>query len=213
MQKAISKLGDIAVSRNLSETQFLSLIDPKNVGNMSSDDFQASIKECKAPDFIMSEEEVSSIFKHVTKAEGRSIGVKMNVHHLIKEVYDAVRAILIDKVRDSFERAPLTIHQLFQKYDKNADGYLEYAEINRAMTESNLKLESEMNKIVLSILDPPSKMKKNGSGKISHGMVRYYLESFGPMGIQVAPKEMVESKKTDAPKVLSEGELSALTHE
>jgi len=33
------------------------------------------------------------------------------------------------------------------------------------------------------------------------------------MGIQVAPKEMVESKKIDAPKVLSEGELSALTHE
>lgn len=113
MQKDITKLADIAVSRDLSETQFLSLIDPKNVGNMSSDDFQASIKECKAPDFIMSEEEVSSIFKHITKAEGRSLGVKMNVLHLIKEVYDAVRAILIDKVRDSFERAPLTIHQLF----------------------------------------------------------------------------------------------------
>jgi hypothetical protein len=52
-----------------------------------------------------------------------------------------------------------------------------------------------MSKILLTILDPISPQKKKSSGRISHGMVKYYLESFGPMGVQAAPKEMVESKK------------------
>ena len=80
----------------------------------------------------------------------------MNVMHLIKEVYEAVQAILIGKVTDSFEKVAMTIHQLFAKYDRNADGYLEYPELNSALKDCNLKLESEMSKILLTILDPVS---------------------------------------------------------
>ena len=84
----------------------------------------------------------------------------MNITHLIAEVYDAVRAIIIDKVRDAFEKVPMTIYQLFSQYDKNGDGYLEYPEMNRAILESKLKLESEMSKILITILDPASPQKK-----------------------------------------------------
>jgi hypothetical protein len=77
---------------------------------MTALEFSESIKQCQAPDFILSEEEVSSIFKQVTKAENRNVGIKMNVMHLIKEVYDAVKAILIGKVTDSFEKVAMTIY-------------------------------------------------------------------------------------------------------
>lgn len=45
-------------------------------------------------------------------------------------------------------------------------------------------------------------------------MVKYYLESFGPMGIKVAPKEVRDSKQLDSmAPVKSEEALAALTQE
>ena len=52
-------------------------------------------------------------------------------------------------------------------------------------------------------MDPPSGVRKNGSGKISFGIVKYYLESFGPAGIAVAPKEVVQSRELGKKPVAS----------
>ena len=81
--------------------------------------------QCKAPDFAFEEAEVTSLFKSATKATDRVVGLKLNTQELAIQVYAGVRAILVDQVRVALEKAHLSLGQLFTKYDKNNDGFLE----------------------------------------------------------------------------------------
>jgi hypothetical protein len=44
-------------------------------------------------------------------------------------VFNAVRAILIGQVRVAFEKADMSLGNLFTNYDKNKDGFLDHLEI------------------------------------------------------------------------------------
>jgi hypothetical protein len=106
--------------------------------------------------------------------------VKLDIQTLIVKVYGGVRAILIDQVRVALEKAQLPLSQLFTKYDKNKDGFLEHSELVQALSECHLKLGANMRDILLSkILDPPAQGSSRGSGKISLGISKFYLEAGG----------------------------------
>jgi len=47
---------------------------------------------------------------------------------------------LIDRVRHRLERASMTVSDLFAKYDRNKDGFLEYDEFAKAMLECKIDL-------------------------------------------------------------------------
>jgi len=51
-----------------------------------------------------------------------------------------VKAILIDRVRHRLERASMSVSDLFTKYDRNKDGFLEYDEFAKAMLECKIDL-------------------------------------------------------------------------
>ena len=181
MNKAVIKLAKVADSRDLSQSQFMSLLDPNNTTMMTIEQFQQSMAQCKAPDFNFDDAEVASLFKNVTKAENRVVGVKLNTQHLATKVYAGVKAILIDQVRVALEKAQLSLGQLFGKYDKNKDGFLDHAELRAALSDCHLALGPKMSEILLSqILDPPGPTKSASSGKISFGVLKFYLEACGP---------------------------------
>ena len=79
MNKAIIKLAKVAESRDLNESQFMSLIDSNNITMMTLEQFKQNMAQCKAPDFVFDDTEITSLFKSVTKAEDRVIGVKLNL--------------------------------------------------------------------------------------------------------------------------------------
>lgn len=79
------------------------------------------------------------------------------------------------------------MNSLFAKYDQNKDGFLSHQELSEALNSPavDVRLGSNMRAVLLSeVLDPPQAgKKKGGSGKISFGVLKFYFESFGPMGV------------------------------
>jgi Ca2+-binding EF-hand superfamily protein len=154
--------------------------------------------QCKAPDFNFSDAEVSSLFRHVTKAENRVVGVKLNLQQLATKVFEGVKAILIDQVRVALAKAQLSLGQVFTKYDKNKDGFLEPSELQKALVDCHLTLGAKMSDILLNqVLDPPSPARSVGSGKISFGVLQFYLEACGPhssdSGLAARPHGQIDS--------------------
>lgn len=129
MDKAVVKLAKVAERRDLSEAQFLSLLDPNNTTTMTLEQFTSSMARCKAPDFVFDDAEVTGLFRSVTGAEDRTVGLKLSVPELASQVFEGVRAILVDQVRVTLEKAELSVGQLFAKYDSNKDGLLEHAQL------------------------------------------------------------------------------------
>lgn len=187
MNKAVIKLAKVAESRDLGQSQFLSLVDPNNTTAMTIEQFQQSMAQCKAPDFNFDDAEVTSLFKNVTKAENRVVGVKLNTQQLATKVSEGVRAILIDQVRVALEKAGLSLGQLFAKYDKNSDGFLDHQELTRALSDCGLTLGAKMSGILLTeVLDPRGPNKSTSSGKISYGVLKFYLEAGGTQSTEGA---------------------------
>jgi hypothetical protein len=82
----------------------------------------------------MSEQEVESLFKHVTKTV-KTIGVQISINKLTEKVYSALDAILIERIRDAVTKSLKPLSELFTKFDANKDGKLEYAELENLLLE------------------------------------------------------------------------------
>lgn len=156
---------------------------------MSLEAFKLSITECKAAGLVFEDAEITSLFKNVTKAENtpnnRLVGVKLNTQDLAAKVYSGVKAILVDQVRVALEKAQLSLSQLFTKYDMNKDGLLEHKELLKALSDCHLVLtgkeKEKMADILLKeVLDPRRGERAAASGKISYGVLKFYIESCGP---------------------------------
>lgn len=209
MHKVVNKLARVAVDRDLSEAQFLSLVDPNTRGTMTLEAFQASMAQSKAADFNFSEDEVTALFhslavsdgshaKFTSEADSRTVGLrlkgyKLKVQQLGAEVFAAVQALLVEQVRVAFGKAKKTVAQVFAKYDANKDGFLERAELQQALADCDLRLETNMRAVLLDqVLDPPPPSASRGSsrmgdsasaGKISVGILKFYLEAGGAQDV------------------------------
>ena len=105
MNKSIIKLARVVLGRDLSQTQFLALVDPNTTASMTLEQFSESMQACKAPDLAFDPSEVESLFRAVTNAEGRTVGLKLSTRTLAERVYDGVRALLVDQVRAALARS------------------------------------------------------------------------------------------------------------
>lgn len=140
MDKAAVKLAKVAESRDLSRSQFLSLIDPNNTVMMTLEQFKHSMAQCKAPDFNFGDAEITDLFRNVTKAENRVVGVKLSTQELAEKVYGGVKAILIEQARVALEKAGVSLSEWFAKHDRNKDGFLEHSELLTGLKENHLAL-------------------------------------------------------------------------
>jgi len=152
---------------------------------MSLEAFKLSIAECKAAGLVFEDAEITSLFKNVTKAEhtsnNRLVGVKLKTQDLATKVYQGVQTILVDQVRVALEKAQLSLSQLFTKYDMNKDGLLEHKELLRALSDCHCDLRSKMADILLKeVLDPRRGERAAATGRISYGVLKFYIESCGP---------------------------------
>ena len=173
----------------------MSLIDPNNLAVMNLESFRETIGKLKQQGFALDEAEIADLFKYMTKAD-RTTGLKINTKDLATRVYQGVKAILIDRVSENLDRASMSLHRLFSTYDKNKDGFLEYEEFNKALTDCQVDLGRNMRDILLKeVLDPQGAKKSATGGKISFGILKFYMESFGPDGVDsvVRSQDQIDS--------------------
>jgi len=90
----------------------------------------------------------------MTRGE-RTTNPRLQTSDFVKRVFEGVKAILIDRVRHRLERASMTVSDLFTKYDRNKDGFLEYDEFSKAMLECKIDLQKNMRDYLMKeCLDP-----------------------------------------------------------
>lgn len=150
-------------ARDLSKKKLMALIDPNNKTTMTLEEFKSAINTAKtsAPDFSFSDAEINSIFKALSSSQ--SYTVKVSTTDLVEEVFKGVESILVDQVRVTLARAHLKVDKLFDKYDKNKDGFLEHSELLQALSDSHLVLQPNMSAVLIDgVLDPKTSKRPQG---------------------------------------------------
>lgn len=157
---------------------------------MTLEAFKLAMAERRAAGLVFDDAELTSLFKSVTKtpdstANNRLVGIKLKTQELATKVYQGVQTILVDQVRVALEKAQLSLSQLFAKYDMNKDGLLEHKELLRALSDCHLSLSNKMADILLKeVLDPRRGERAAANGRISYGVLKFYIESCGPSVVE-----------------------------
>jgi hypothetical protein len=205
MNKAINKLAAVVEGRDMSEESFRELIDKDDKHTMDELTFQKNMDKCQGPDFQFQPAELvgpGSLFNSLTGTAERTTGVKMKVGDLVSKVFDAVQARLIEQVRVALKKEGLSISSLFSKYDKNKDGFLDYSpqhsELQKVLEDCHNPLKPNMLRVLQSrVFDPPAaqdQQRRDGTGKIGMGVMKFYLETGGASSAEPLQKSHEEGK-------------------
>ena len=172
---------------------------------MTLEAFKLAMAERRAAGLVFDDAELTSLFKSVTKTpdstpNSRLAGIKLKTQELATKVYQGVQTILVDQVRVALEKAQLSLSQLFTKYDMNKDGLLEHKELLRALSDCHLSLSNKMADILLKeVLDPRRGERAAANGRISYGVLKFYIESCGPSVVEgsavARPGNQIDSGK------------------
>jgi len=146
-------------NRNLTLQEFYHLIDPLRYESMTLDQFNDTMAKVKSDNFEMRQNESEVLFKYITKAV-RTTGITMSVSKLGERTWVALRALLIEQMRDAIFKSLRPLAELFQKHDSNKDGFLEYGEVENLFLECSMAFKSNMLSEVFSILDPQGKQRR-----------------------------------------------------
>ena len=158
-------------SRDLTRSQFRTLIDSTHQENLSLDQLQKALSELRSDDFVISSEEGEQVFKFVAKVH-KTIGVQMPVTRLVDHVFYALHAVVIERMKDGLRRSGKYTSDLLLKHDSNKDGFLTYLEMESLLLQLQVAFKNNtFNDIVIAdILDPRKKQ-----AKISYDLVKWYL--------------------------------------
>jgi len=96
-EELILKLARIIDYRDLSEDNFINIIDPTHQENVSLPEFKNSMFNLKSDNFSLTDEEVERFFRSQTKATS-SLNITLKVSELKKKVFNSVKALLLDKI-------------------------------------------------------------------------------------------------------------------
>lgn len=141
IKREVCTLAKLAEERDLERDQFQKLIDPNRMEQMSLTQLKDSLEKCRSQNFNITGGEIETIFKLMTKSH-RSEGLTMSVTRLVDKVYNAVDALLIERVKEGILRSMKPLGELFAKFDGNKDGYIEYRELEDFLLEIKVTLQS-----------------------------------------------------------------------
>lgn len=177
-------------SRDLTRAQFRTLIDSNHSENLNLEQLQKTMAQVKSDDFVISSDETEQIFKHVARVQ-KTVGVQMSVTKLIDQVYYALHAVIIERMKDGMRRSGKYVADLLLKHDSNKDGFLTYLEIESLLLEIQVAFKNAtFNEILIAeILDPQRKLSK-----VSYDMIKWYIgEQISGNGMQ---KQSISDAKT-----------------
>jgi hypothetical protein len=199
MVKPLLKLGHLTEDRDLSRDQFRSMISSVTTENMNYDEFCKSILALRSSTFEISNEEVDVLFKHIAGVQ-RTQGASVSLSRVVAEVFLAVHAILIEKMRDKLARDQKFLPDLLIRHDSNKDSFLTHGEVEDLLRkELHINLGPKMftDILIAEILDVEKKR-----GKVSFDMLKLYMgdNSSRSSGKKIASQvDLVPSSDNAAP--------------
>ena len=108
--------------------EFRQIIDPRGAGQMKHTDFKNAMVSLRSADFEIYDEEITQIFTDLTKQARVSSSAILEIDELIKQIYDAVKAVMIHMMQTGLKKSRKFLVDLLAARDQNRDGYLEYQE-------------------------------------------------------------------------------------
>lgn len=108
--------------------EFKQIIDSRGVGQMKHTDFKNAMVSLRSADFEIYDEEITQIFTDLTKQARVSSSAILEIDELIKQIYDAVKAVMIHMMQTGLKKSRKFLVDLLAARDQNRDGYLEYQE-------------------------------------------------------------------------------------
>jgi hypothetical protein len=96
----------------------------------------------------------------------------MSVTKLVDQVFYALHAVIIERMKDGLRRSGKYTSDLLLKYDNNKDGFLSYHEVESLLLEIQVSFKTHtFNEIVLAeILDPHKKQ-----AKVSFDIIKWFI--------------------------------------
>ena len=95
---------------------------------MKHTDFKNAMVSLRSADFEIYDEEITKIFTDLTKQARVSSSAILEIDELIKQIYDAVKAVMIHMMQTGLKKSRKFLVDLLAARDQNRDGYLEYQE-------------------------------------------------------------------------------------
>lgn len=133
-QKEIVKLAKMVEQRDLTREQFKTLVDPNRKESLDFNSFGIALHSTRSENFTITDEEVSLIFKFVSKSI-RTTGVTASIEKLTIYTFEALHALALSRLADSAKRALSPLQDYFTKHDKDMDGFLSFTELESLFLE------------------------------------------------------------------------------
>ena len=137
----VAKIARMVVSRDLTKQQLQQEIDPRRQTNMELRDFTNAIKELRSDDFTFDDTQAKNVFLLVTGQTKPAQGVKMEIAKFIDLVFQAVHAVLVDRMQAGLKRSNKYLSDLLASHDKNKDGFLDYGEFESMLLEIQISFK------------------------------------------------------------------------
>lgn len=68
-------------------------------------------------------------------------------------MYFALNALIIEQIRDAINKKMVPLNDLFNKFDSNRDGKLEYTELENMLLECHLAFKPNNLGLIINLLD------------------------------------------------------------
>lgn len=159
-----------------------------------------------AADFTITTEECEQIFKQVANIDKLATGVQLQVTKLVDQLYEAVKAVIIEKIREQLKRSGKYLVDLLVKHDADKDGFLTYREFENLLLELPVSVKAGIFDEILigEMLDVGKRLSK-----ISFDILKWYIGSgSGPQGIQDTTLDMQPGREKRQNDVSARGNLS-----
>ena len=155
---------------------------------MRHSDFKNSMVSLRSADFEIYDEEITKIFTDLTKQAKVSSSAILQIDELIKQIYDAVKAVMIHMMQTGLKKSRKFLVDLLAARDQNRDGYLEYQEFeDMLLTEMQVPFYPKLfETIVIEQLMDPGKRQN----KIKNDVIKMFLgegEQAGMMVVDMVP--------------------------
>lgn len=168
----MQKLARLVDSRDFNRIQFRGIVDPKHEENLTIDSFTKSLMTQNSSDFTITAPEIEEIFKQVANVQKIGTGQQMQVTKLIEQLFDAVKAVVIERIREQLKRSGKYLVDLLVKHDTDKDGLLTYMEFENLLLDLPVSVKAGIfNEILIGEMLDVGKRQS----KISFDIIKWYL--------------------------------------
>lgn len=168
----MQKMARLVDSRDFNRTQVRGIIDPRHEENLNLDSFTKNVMTQNSSDFNITAPEIEELFKDVTGLPKLAAGQQITMTKFIDLLFEAVKAVVIERIREALKRSGKYLIDLLVKHDADKDGLLSYMEFENLLLDLPVSVKSGIyNEVLIGQMMDVGKRHS----KVSFEQVKWYL--------------------------------------